>query len=118
MTESFDESKGKNTKIHEKHSGDPRSTSTSANAPEKTILTAVNNKNQRVDFAEEIMTKKVEINISKTQAPFSIESEIAKIKISIPLTELVTQDVYRSQLLKALNIGYHNDSVNLNDDKT
>ena len=63
------------------------------------------------------MTKKAELNISKTETPFSIESEIAKIKISIPFTELVTEDVYRSQLLKALNIGDHNDSVNLNDDQ-
>ena len=61
----------------------------------KIILTTVNNKNQQSDFAKKTMTKKAELNISKTQTPFSIESEIAKIKISIPLIELVTQDVYR-----------------------
>ena len=48
---------------------------------------------------------------------FRSESKISKIKISIPLTELVTQDVYRSQFLKAFNIGDHNQSVNFNDDK-
>ena len=63
------------------------------------------------------MSDKTDLNLSKTQTPFSLENEIAKIKISIPLTELVTQDVYRSQVLKDLNIGENVDSVNLNDDK-
>ena len=46
------------------------------------------------------------------------ENEISKLKISIPLTELVNQDVYRSQVLKVLNIGEITNTVNLNDDKS
>ena len=49
--------------------------------------------------------------------PFSLEQEIAKIKIFVPLTELVTQYVYRSQILKAFNIEENNDTVNLNNDQ-
>ena len=63
------------------------------------------------------MTNKIELNLSKNQFPFNLGSEISKIKISIPLTELVTQNVYKSQILKALNIEENNDSVNLNDDQ-
>ena len=55
--------------------------------------------------------------MSKTLAPYSLEGEIAKIKISIPLAELVTQDVYKNQVLKALNPGNDTDTLNLTDDK-
>ena len=55
--------------------------------------------------------------MSKTQVPFSFEGEIAKIKITIPLTELVAQDMYRSQVLKVLNIGNDTNTLNLTDDK-
>ena len=51
------------------------------------------------------MTNKTELNLAKNQSPFNLESEIAKIKIFVPLTELVTQDVYKCQILKALNLG-------------
>ena len=49
--------------------------------------------------------------------PFHIENEISKIKISIPLIELVRQEVYSFQVLKALNMGDNTDTLNLNDDK-
>ena len=50
-----------------------------------------------------MVANKAETSIVKNQIPFSLEQEISKIKISIPLTELDTQDVYRSQILKAFN---------------
>ena len=53
----------------------------------------------------------------KTTLPFSLEGEIAKIKISMPLAELVTQEVYKNQVLKALNINTDADTLNLTDDK-
>ena len=56
-------------------------------------------------------------NFLKNQAPFSIENEIAKLKICIPLTELVNKSMYRSQVLKVLNVGENTDTVNLNDDQ-
>ena len=62
------------------------------------------------------MTNKTDLSLSKNQIPFNFKSEIDKINISVPLTELVTQDVYKFQVLKALNIEENNDSINLNDD--
>ena len=64
-----------------------------------------------------MVPNKTELNLSKSHLPFSLESEIAKIKISVPLTELATQYVYKSQILKALNLGENNDTINLNDDQ-
>jgi len=55
-------------------------------------------------------------NWLKNQAPFNIEKEIAKLKIYIPLTELVKKNMYMSPVLKVLNIGESTETVNLNDD--
>ena len=55
--------------------------------------------------------------MNKSIVPFNLEGEIAKIKISIPLAELVTQEVYKNQVLKALNLGRNTDTLNLTDDK-
>ena len=57
------------------------------------------------------------MSIPKSQSTFNLESEIARIKISVPLSELATQDVYKGQILKALNLSENDDSVNLNDDQ-
>jgi hypothetical protein len=67
---------------------------------------------------------------TRTPAPFSLEAELAKIKIPVPLTELIRRGGYRSQVLKALaiepDIGTraltigsvtHSDTVNLADDR-
>jgi hypothetical protein len=67
---------------------------------------------------------------TRTPAPFSLEAELAKIKIPVPLTELISRGGYRSQVLKALaiepDIGTkaltigsvtHSDTVNLADDR-
>ena len=62
------------------------------------------------------MANKAESNTLKNQIPLSLENEISKIKIFVPLTELVTRNVYRVYILKALNIEYIHDTVNLNDD--
>jgi hypothetical protein len=63
---------------------------------------------------------------TQTPAPFSLVAEMAKIKIPVPLTELISRGSYRSQVLKALAIepsigtkaltigsGTHSDTVNL-----
>ena len=110
------QNKDKGIQINEKQSVDLSSVSTSASAPIKTIFTNVNRRNQQTDFADKLVINKAETNIVKIEMPFSLKQEISKIKISVPLTELVTQDVYRSQILKAFNIGENNDIVNLNDD--
>ena len=54
---------------------------------------------------------------NKPQLPFNIKIEIEKLKISIPLTELVNNESYRSQITETLNIGEGEDVVNLNDDQ-
>jgi hypothetical protein len=67
---------------------------------------------------------------ARTLAPFCLEAELAKIKIPVPLTKLISRGGYRSQVLKALAIepdigtqalavGFvtHSDSVNLADDR-
>jgi hypothetical protein len=67
---------------------------------------------------------------TRTSAPFSLEAELAKIKIPVPLTELISRGGYRSQVLKALAIEpgigtqaltigsvTHSDTVNLADDR-
>ena len=41
---------------------------------------------------------------TRTPAPSSLEAELAKIKILVPLTELISQGGYHSQVLKALAI--------------
>ena len=63
------------------------------------------------------MYDKIDVNIIKTPTPFSFEGDIAKIKITMPLTELVTEEVYISQIFKVLNIGNDTDTLNLTDDK-
>ena len=60
---------------------------------------------------------KAETGTSKNQIHFSLEKEISRIKILVPLTELAAQNVYRAQILKALNIEENNDTFNLNDDQ-
>jgi ribonuclease HI len=67
---------------------------------------------------------------SREPTPFSLEGELAKVKIPIPLSELMSKNAYRSQVIKALriepNIGTkaltigstnHSDTVNLTNDQ-
>lgn len=51
------------------------------------------------------------------QTSFSIEHELAKFKIPIPLTELMNKMTYRSQVMKALSIGENIYIVNVSDDQ-
>jgi hypothetical protein len=75
------------------------------------------------------MDKPEVLSLSKTSTTFDLEGELAKLKIPIPLSELMSKNSYRSQVIKALsiepeigtkalNVGYanHSDMVNLVDD--
>jgi hypothetical protein len=66
----------------------------------------------------------------RAPTPFSLEGELAKVKIPSPLSELMNKDVYRSQVIKALTIEpdigtkaltigsvNHSDTLNLIDDQ-
>ena len=103
-TEFFCKNNGKVTQNADKPIIGPNSASTSASTLESIVLTNVHSENQQADFAGKLVTNKTYLKLSKSQFPFSLESEIAKIKIFVLLTELVTQDVYKCQVLKALNI--------------
>jgi hypothetical protein len=39
---------------------------------------------------------------SRAPTPFSLEGELAKVKITIPLSELMSKDAYQSQVIKVL----------------
>jgi hypothetical protein len=67
---------------------------------------------------------------SRAPTPFSLEGELAKVKIPIPLSELMKKDAYHSQVIKALTIepdigtkaltvgsANHSDIVNLTNDQ-
>ena len=49
--------------------------------------------------------------------PFNLGIEIAKLNISFPLTKLIKNETYKSQMNHNLNITENEDSVNLFDDQ-
>ena len=100
-----------------KQSADLSSTNTSTSTPVKTIWSNVNRTHQQSDITDRVIANKVETSALKSQIPLSLEQEISKIKIFVPLTELAAQNAYRTQILKALNIEENNDTVNLTDDQ-
>jgi len=57
------------------------------------------------------------VQIDKSPLPFNLGVEVAKLKISVPLTELVKHETYRSQIRKSLNFIENEDSLNLFDDQ-
>ena len=56
-------------------------------------------KNTQTAIGKEEITQ-----LGKTKVPFNIQTEISKLKIPIPLTELVKQDLYKDQITETLNI--------------
>jgi hypothetical protein len=58
-------------------------------------------------------------NQNKNPTSFSMETELAKLKIHIPLSELMNKNAYISQVIKALNIEpvVGTDTVNIVDDQ-
>jgi len=53
----------------------------------------------------------------QSEKPFNLETEIGKLKIAIPLSELAKHDVYRSPISRSLQISVNQDSVNVFDDQ-
>ena len=76
---------------------------------------AVKEKKNAVNSCEN--EKSVSVN-SKTplEKPFNLETEIGKLKISIPLLELAKHNVYRHQIQKSLQIPEIIDDANVLDD--
>jgi len=57
------------------------------------------------------------IQTDKSPLPFNLGAKVAKVKISVPLTELVKHETYKSQISKSLNFRENEDYVNLFDDQ-
>jgi len=58
--------------------------------------------------------------LDKSPSPFNFESEVQKLKIYVPLVELVKSEVFRKPILEALELKATQtsiDSINLQDDK-
>ena len=91
--------------------------STSTKTPEATVSNKVSNQNQQIKSIEKVMSEKAETNLPKLQTPFSFEREVSEIKSTIPLTELITVDRYRSQIFKVFDLESKADTLNLTDDK-
>ena len=89
---------------------------TSTKIPEMAVSKKIPKQSQQTLNIEKVMAEKTEAKLSKLQGPFSFEGEITKIKITMPLTKLITQSSYKSQVLKALNIGNDANTLNLADD--
>ena len=54
--------------------------------------------------------------VEKHFALFSLENEISKLKVSVPLTEIVKNDHYKVQVSKFLRFDQMSDMVNVSDD--
>lgn len=55
--------------------------------------------------------------VEKQSYLLSLENEISKLKVSIPLTELVKNDKYKFQIAKMLKVDQMSDTVNFSDDE-
>ena len=53
----------------------------------------------------------------QVEKPFNVETEIGKLKIVIPLSELAKHEVYRKQINRSLQISENRDVVNVLDDQ-
>jgi hypothetical protein len=84
----------------------------------KTTQTDVPSTSQPKDTSQKNVVEKSDFsNQNKTQTSFNLESELEKLKIPIPLTELMNKNAYRSQVIKSLNIEAGTDTVNIVDDQ-
>ena len=83
--ESSGKNKEKDSQNTDKQGQHMSSTSTTTNAPDKTVANTVHTENQHTDSATKIVANKTELSLMKSQSPFNLESEITKIKIFVPL---------------------------------
>lgn len=80
---------------------------------------------QNSTYDEEKVTENIEkkenLSASNTRVQvekhFNLETEIGKLKISIPLSELAKHEVYREQINRSLQISENRDAVNVLDDQ-
>ena len=74
--------------------------------------------NQPIVLREKAKKKDVPVKEVEKTSVFNLESEIAKLKVSIPLTELMKNSSYKGHVSKILNFDPISDMVNVEDDQT
>ena len=123
--------KNDNSRIPADNSKSDKTSATTKNVPEKkfkrnkTQETQIENIKTTEDINKTVETQEKPtqttvnrdelLQISKSQPSFNIQTEIAKLKIPIPLTELVKNDLYKSTITETLNMNDGEDAINLND---
>jgi len=73
--------------------------------------------NQPIISKEKTEKKDVSAKEVEKTSVFNLENEIAKLKVSIPLTELMKNNSYKGQVSKILNLDPLSDMVNVEDDR-
>ncbi len=61
--------------------------------------------------------KEVPVKEAEKIPAFNLENEIAQLKVSIPLTEIMRNNSYRGQVSKMLNLDPMSDMVNVENDQ-
>ena len=82
--------------------------------PTTSKISAAEKTNQAVIIKDR---KEVPVKEVEKVSAFSLENEISKLKISIPLTEIMKNSSYRGQVSKILNFDPMLDMVNVEDDQ-
>ena len=72
--------------------------------------------NQQI-VSREKERKEVSVKEVEKISAFSLENEISKLNVSIPLTEIMKNNSYRGQVSKILNCDPMSDMVNVEDDQ-
>jgi len=81
------------------------------------LITPLLIKKQALKIQQRKTISRSQIQNFKLKKRFNLETEIGKLKIAIPLSELVKHDAYRGQICRSLQISEDKDSVNALDDQ-
>ena len=84
--------------------------------PESSKSPSAKQSHQQVASKEKEKKKIPVIKVEKIPA-FNLENEISKLKVFIPLTEIMRKNSYRGQVSKMLNLDPMSDMVNVEDDQ-
>lgn len=68
-------------------------------------------------MSKEKERKEILVKEAETTPTFILENEISKLKVSIPLTEIMKNNSYRGHISKMLNLDPMSDMVNVEDDQ-
>ena len=72
---------------------------------------------QQLATSKEKERKEIPVKEVERNPAFSLENEIYRLKVSIPLTEIMKNNSYRGQISKMLNLDPMSDMVNVEDDQ-